>query len=99
MTAFLVSTPSSRSTSSELDTQRTNTLAITSLPKSFFHPLVLGILRQHFATYGRINQWVPLAGFGRILVVFHAEDDAETAKRQCDPIIVESTHDRYVDSA
>jgi len=94
MTVFLVSTQSPSSALSVQHDQRTNTLAITCLPKAFFHPLVLDILRQHFSTYGPINQWVPLAGFGRILVVFHAEDDAETAKLHCDPIIVESTQDR-----
>lgn len=75
---------------------KTNTVAVTPVPKSFFHPLVLDTLRNHFAMYGEINQWVPLTGFGRILVVYKSDDSAESAKVACDPIIVDSSTDRYV---
>ncbi|KAF7323328.1 hypothetical protein HMN09_00113700 [Mycena chlorophos] len=74
--------------------QPTNTLAITSLPKQFFEPDVLSILRRHFATYGEINRWIVLQSFARIMVVYTSNDDAETAKRHCDPIVLEQTHDR-----
>ncbi len=67
----------------------TNTLAVTSLPKSFFDPVILSMLREHFASFGDINQWVPLQGFGRIIIVYEIEHHAETAKRTCDPIVVD----------
>jgi hypothetical protein len=73
--------------------QATNTVAVTPLPKSFFDPLILDMLRNHFAGFGDINQWVPLQGFGRIIVVYEAEQHAELAKRISDPIIVDG-HER-----
>lgn len=69
--------------------QLTNTLAITSLPRLFFEPVIMDMLRDHFASYGEINQWVPLPGFGRIIIVYESEHCAETVKRQCDPIVLE----------
>lgn len=74
--------------------QLTNTLAVTSLPRSFFEPVILDMLRDHFASYGEINQWVPLPGFGRIIIVYECEHRAEEAKRQCDPIVLEDTLDQ-----
>ncbi len=44
------------------------------------------MLREHFASFGDINQWVPLQVFGRIIIVYEIEHHAETAKRTCDPI-------------
>jgi len=73
--------------------QVTNTVTVTSLPKSFFDPLILAMLRDHFSHFGDINQWVPLQGFGRVIVVYEAEHHAESAKRNSDPIIVDG-HDR-----
>ncbi|KAJ6500715.1 Calcipressin, partial [Mycena sanguinolenta] len=74
--------------------QRTNTLAVTSIPKEFFQPLLLAVLRAHFSAYGTINRWVPLPTFGRILIIFAREDDAEAAKIHSDPIFLEQTQDR-----
>ncbi|KAJ6466030.1 Calcipressin-domain-containing protein [Mycena vitilis] len=82
------------SLSSTNDIQRTNTLAVTSLPKEFFEPLLLDVLRDHFATYGHINRWVPLPGFSRIIIVYTLEDDAESAKIHSDPIVIEQAQDR-----
>jgi hypothetical protein len=59
------------------------------LPRSFFVPEILNIIRSHFNHYGEINQWVPLPGFGRILIVYTNEDDAESAKHACDPIVLQ----------
>ncbi|KAJ7494421.1 Calcipressin [Mycena galericulata] len=92
--SYFIALSSPASPTSSNDTQRTNTLAITSIPKEFFQPLLLDVLRNHFATYGHINRWVPLPGFSRIIVVYTREDDAETAKIHCDPIVLEQTHDR-----
>ncbi|KAL1746508.1 Calcipressin-domain-containing protein [Schizophyllum fasciatum] len=72
----------------------TNTLAVTRLPASFFDPLILDILRDHFAQYGPINQWAPLSGFGRILVVYESDAAAEAAREACGTIVVEPTDAR-----
>lgn len=77
--------------------QKTNTVAVTSLPKSYFDPLILDVLRNHFATYGEINQWVPLPGFSRIIIVYTLDEQAELAKQHCDTITLEATTDRYDD--
>jgi len=83
------SPPSRIRSSSIAHVQRTNTLTMASLPRSFFIPEILNIIRSHFNYYGEINQWVPLPGFGRILIVYTNEDDAESAKRACDPIVLQ----------
>jgi len=70
-------------------TIRTNTVAVTGMPKSFFQPRVLDVLRSHFSTFGEINRWVVLPGFGRILVVYYRNEHAENAKVQCDPVVLE----------
>ncbi|KAJ3768442.1 Calcipressin [Lentinula raphanica] len=72
----------------------TNSLAITQVPDEFFHPAVLGVLRDHFDLYGEITHWVPLRAFRRIMVVFTEEDAAEHAKRSCDRIQISATQDR-----
>ncbi|KAJ7510285.1 Calcipressin-domain-containing protein [Mycena galericulata] len=95
MTAsYFVSLSGHASPAPSNDIEATNTLAITSVPKDFFQPLLLDVLRNHFATYGHINRWIPLPGFSRIIIVYTREDDAETAKIHCDPIVLEQTHDR-----
>ncbi|KAJ3551998.1 hypothetical protein NP233_g12975 [Leucocoprinus birnbaumii] len=76
------------------ETIRTNTLAVTSLPKSFFEPVILELLRAHFSSFGAINQWVPLPGFARIIIVYEEEDHAENAKLRSDPIILSATQER-----
>ncbi|KAK7053728.1 Calcipressin-domain-containing protein [Favolaschia claudopus] len=87
--------PSDQQTSPDAnEVERTNTLAVTSLPKQFFQPPILHVLRDHFATYGPLNRWVPLPGFSRIIVVYMREDDAETAKIHSDPIVLDQTDDR-----
>ncbi|KAF5353181.1 hypothetical protein D9757_010987 [Collybiopsis confluens] len=95
LSSLIVSMPSSPYSSFSAPPQKpTNSLAITQLPKEFFHPAVLNILRDHFDLYGEINQWVPLTAFGRILVVYTDEEAAEYAKRSCDPIVLSGTADR-----
>ncbi|KAJ7221547.1 Calcipressin-domain-containing protein [Mycena pura] len=95
MTApFFLSFSASVSPSSPVRIQTTNTLSVTSIPKDFFQPLLLDVLRSHFATYGDINRWVPLPSFGRIIVVYTRDDDAEAAKLHSDPIVLEKTRDR-----
>ncbi|KAF7316983.1 hypothetical protein HMN09_00432700 [Mycena chlorophos] len=76
----------------------TNSLAVTGngigIPKSFFRPELLDLMREHFETFGQINNWVPLSTFGRILVVYQQEADAESAKLQSDPIVIDQSEDR-----
>lgn len=100
MSDYMISLPSTSSdapsTTSSSSSQRTNSLAVTSLPKTFFHPVVLTVLKSHFQSYGEINQWVPLPGFGRIIIVYTEEEHAELAKTECDPIILRGTSDMYV---
>ena len=76
--------------------ERTNSLAVTSLPKSFFSQLILDMLRDHFDSFGPVNQWVPLPGFSRILVVYEHEDHAELAKVTSDPIILPASKEQCV---
>lgn len=96
MNPCTISTPSSQSTALE-PSQKTNTIAVTSLPKAYFDQVILDVLHKHFATYGDINQWVPLPGFSRIIVVYNNEDDAELAKTNSDPIILNETPERYTE--
>jgi Calcipressin len=93
MVRYSASLPSSRLSLSPPRSQKTNTITVTGLPKSFFHPIVLDVLRSHFAAYGEINRWVPLQGFGRIIIVFLFEDSAESAKQHCDPIVFQGPLD------
>ncbi|KAJ7882844.1 Calcipressin [Mycena leptocephala] len=67
------------------DIQRTNTLAVTSLPKEFFEPLLLDVLRSHFATYGEINKFAPLPSFSRIIIVYVSEDARKRPKSTAIP--------------
>src|SRR6266481_3142442 len=69
-------TPPSHTRSRSIQTpQRTNTLAIAPIPRSFFVPEILEIIQSHFSFFGEINQWVPLPSFGRIIIVYKSEDD------------------------
>ncbi|KAJ3501768.1 hypothetical protein NLJ89_g9194 [Agrocybe chaxingu] len=70
MARSLPSSSGSSSPPSPPASKPTNTLAVTSLPKVFFDPLILNMLRDHFAAFGEINQWVPLQGFGRVIIVY-----------------------------
>ncbi|KAF7327599.1 hypothetical protein MKEN_00339100 [Mycena kentingensis (nom. inval.)] len=74
------------------DNAPTNTIALTGIPRPFFQPDLLDLLRDHFATYGKINRFVPLTTFNRIIVVFYEEQAAERAKITSDPILLEE-HD------
>jgi len=87
----------SPSRASSPETVRTNTIAVTSLPKAFFEPVILELLHTHFSSFGSINQWVPLPGFSRIIVVYEEEDHAENAKVRSDPIILSATKERSED--
>jgi hypothetical protein len=86
------SSPSSTRSTSPNSKRKTNTLAITPLPRDFFAPTILDVLRQHFESYGEVAHWVPLSSFQRIIVVYRYPEDAERAKLASDPIILEHPH-------
>ena len=95
MSEICISLPSSPSASPPRELSKpTNTLVVTSLPRELFHEVALNALRRHFGSYGKINRWVPLGGFGRIIIVYHDEYAAETAKLESDPVVLEATEDR-----
>lgn len=78
------------------DWTRTNTLAVTSMPVSFFNPLILEALRAHFEAFGEIHTWAPLKAFSRVLVIYYDEEAAELAKESCDSLFVDATDFRCV---
>jgi calcipressin-2 len=89
-----ISPPSSNPVLPVSNESKTNTIIITSLPPELFESLALDTLRQHFSSYGRINQFAPIGAFGRVIIVYEDEDAAETAKCLNDPVVIESTEDR-----
>lgn len=95
MPGISIMTHGSNHLPSPQSTQPTNSLVITQVPRSFFQPSILNVLRDHFATYGEINQWVPIASFSRIILVYYSEDSAEQAKHACDPLVLAPPH-RFV---
>lgn len=70
---------------------RTNTLVVTSLPPSFFEPVVLEALRAHFESYGDVHTWAPLKAFARVFLIYYDEEAAELAKEACDNLYVKET--------
>ncbi|WVQ86024.1 hypothetical protein IAT38_008192 [Cryptococcus sp. DSM 104549] len=63
---------------------QTNTLALLLPHPTLFAPPILTLLRQHYEHYGPIAHWAPVRGFGRAIVVYEREEDAEMAKREGD---------------
>ena len=64
--------------------ERTNTLALLLPHTSLFSPPILELLRAHYEQYGPIAHWAPVKAFGRVIVVFAQEEDAERAKVEGD---------------
>ncbi|TYJ55624.1 hypothetical protein B9479_003656 [Cryptococcus floricola] len=62
----------------------TNTLALLLPHPNLFSPPVLSLLRAHYEQFGRIAHWAPVRGFGRVIVVFESEEEAEAAKAEGD---------------
>jgi len=54
---------------------------------------MISILERHFQLFGRVHSWVPLPSFGRIMVVYYDETDAERARLDFDAIALRHTHD------
>lgn len=67
----------------------TNTLIITRVPPALLHPSVSPPLREFFERFGRIEAWVPLTAFDRVVVVFTDAQAAEDAKEGMDFTLVE----------
>ena len=62
--------------------ERTNTLALLLPHTSLFTPPILELLRAHYEQFGPIAHWAPVKGFGRVIVVWQEEGDAERAKEE-----------------
>ena len=75
----------------------TNTLIVTGISRSFFqNPVMISILERHFQLFGRVHSWAPLPSFGRIMVVYYDDEDAERARQDFDATALRHTHDWYV---
>jgi len=72
----------------------TNTLVVTGISRSLFqnHAMV-SILERHFQLFGSVHSWAPLPSFGRIMIVYHDEEDAERARQDFDATALKYTHD------
>ena len=74
----------------------TNTLVVAGISRSFFqHPSMISILERHFQLFGRVHSWAPLPNFGRVMVVYYDEADAERARQDFDATALRHTHDWY----
>ena len=75
----------------------TNTLIIAGISRSFFqNPSLISILERHFQLFGHVHSWVLLPSFGRIMVVYYDDQDAERARQDFDTTALRHTHDWYV---
>lgn len=72
------------------DSSRTNTLAVTQIPRAFFEPVVINTLRRYFEGFGEVHTWAPLKAFGRIIVVYYDEEAVELAKEGSDGLFIET---------
>lgn len=88
----LASVSPALSTSSlpKTDSSRTNTLAVTQIPRAFFEPIVLDALREYFEGFGEIHTWAPLKAFARIIVVYYDEEAVELAKEGSDGLFIDT---------
>ena len=74
----------------------TNTLIVAGIARSFFqNPVMVSILERHFQLFGHVHSWVLLPSFGRIMVVYYDEADAERARQDFDTTALRHTHDWY----
>jgi len=72
----------------------TNTLIVTGISRSFFeNPSIISTLERHFQWFGRLHSWAPLPNFGRIMVVYYDDEDAERTRRDFDSAALTHAHD------
>lgn len=75
----------------------TNTLVVAGISRSFFqNPTLVSILERHFQLFGHVHSWAPLPSFGRIMIVYYHDEDAERARQDFDSTALRHTHDWYV---
>ena len=72
-----------------MQTEATNTLIVTNVPSGLLHPAVTPSLREFFERFGRVEAWVPLLSFERVVVVYRDVHSAEEAKNGMDHTLVE----------
>jgi hypothetical protein len=86
------------STLSPVQDELTNTLVLTGLPRDLFQLEYLSSLQKIFASFGEINQWVPLRSMVRIIIVFRYDEDAMRAKTGCEDLFRDAHSNRSVSS-
>ncbi|WWC72437.1 uncharacterized protein I206_106399 [Kwoniella pini CBS 10737] len=62
----------------------TNTLALLLPNQALFEPSILALLKSHYGLFGEIIHWAPVKGFGRVIIAFATNEDAERTKREGD---------------
>ena len=87
--------PTSPPPPSPMEDDSTNTLILTGLPTELFVPDFLRQLRGLFASYGEINQWVPLRSLARIIIVYLYDEDSARAKHGAGELLCDETIGRY----
>jgi Calcipressin len=80
---------------SSVEDDSTNTLILTGLSTELFVPDFLRQLRGLFASYGEINQWVPLRSLARIIIVYLYDEDSARAKHGAGELLCDETIGRY----
>lgn len=72
----------------------TNTLIVAGISRTFFDsPTMVSTLERHFRLFGHVHSWVPLPSFGRTMVVYYDDGDAERARQDFDSTALRHTHD------
>jgi hypothetical protein len=54
---------------------------------------MISTLERHFQMFGRVHSWAPLPSFGRVMVVYYDDEDAERARQDFDSAALKHTHD------
>ena len=74
---------------------KTNTLVVTGIHDCFKIPSGISTLEEHFKLFGPVHSWAPLPSFGRIMIVYYDDQDAERAKVYFDSTTPALTDDWY----
>lgn len=91
---FHVNTFSAERQQTKSSSPTTNTLIVAGISRPFFqNPTMISILERHFQLFGHVHSWAPLPSFGRIMVVYYDDEDAERARQDFDTTALRHTHD------
>ncbi|KAL7422949.1 hypothetical protein Q5752_002247 [Cryptotrichosporon argae] len=67
----------------------TNTLALLLPSLALFDAAVLTLLREHYEAFGPLAHWAPVRAFGRVILVYAREGDAERARHEGDRLRID----------